>query len=63
MVFAYPSRYGDIAKILDPNSFDVTNTFNKTTMSIIVLDGTAQNYYVYTNSASTVTNFAMKFNY
>lgn len=63
MVFAYPSRYGDIAKILDPNSFDVTNTFNKTTMSIIGLDGTAQNYYVYTNSASTVTNFAMKFNY
>ena len=63
MVFAYPSSYGNIAKILDPNSFDVTNTFNKTAISIIGLDGTAQNYYVYTNSASTVTNFAMKFNY
>ena len=63
MVFAYPSSYGNIAKILDPNSFDVTNTFSKTTVSIIGLDGTAQNYYVYTNSASTVTNFAMKFNY
>lgn len=63
MVFAYPSSYGNIAKILDLNSFDVTNTFNKTTISIIGLDGTAQNYYVYTNSASTVTNFAMKFNY
>ena len=63
MVFAYPSSYGNIAKILDPNSFDVTNTFNKTAISIIGLDGTTQNYYVYTNSASTVTNFAMKFNY
>lgn len=63
MVFAYPSSYGNIIKILDPNSFDVTNTFNKTAISIIGLDGTAQNYYVYTNSASTVTNFAMKFNY
>lgn len=63
MVFAYPSSYGNIAKILDPNSFDVTNTFNKITISIIGLDGTVQNYYVYTNSASTVTNFAMKFNY
>ena len=63
MVFAYPSSYGNIAKILDPNSFDVTNTFNKTAISIIGLDGTAQNYYVYTNSASTVTNFAIKFNY
>ena len=63
MVFAYPSSYGNIVKILDPNSFDVTNTFNKTAISIIGLDGTAQNYYVYTNSASTVTNFAMKFNY
>lgn len=63
MVFAYPSSYGNIAKILDPNNFDVTNTFNKTTISIIGLDGTAQNYYIYTNSASTVTNFTMKFNY
>ncbi len=63
MVFAYPSSYGNINKILDPNSFDVTNTFNKTVISIIGLDGTAQNYYVYTNSASTVTNFNMKFNY
>ena len=63
MVFAYPSSYGSITKILDPNSFDVTNTFNKTTISIIGLDGTAQNYYIYTNSASTVTNFTMKFNY
>ena len=63
MVFAYPSSYGNIAKILDLNSFDVTNTFNKTAISIIGLDGTAKNYYVYTNSASTVTNFAMKFNY
>ena len=63
MVFAYPSSYGNITKILDPNNFDVTNTFNKTAIRIIGLDGTAQNYNVYINSASTVTNFTMKFNY
>ena len=63
MVFAYPSSYGNITKILDPNNFDVTNTFNKTAIRIIGLDGTAQNYNVYINSASTVTNFTMRFNY
>ena len=51
MVFAYPSSYGNITKILDPNNFDVTNTFNKTAIRIIGLDGTAQNYNVYINSA------------
>ena len=63
MIFAYPTSYGVISKILDANSFDVTNTFSHSTLNIIGLDNTSQSYYVYINGASTVSNFNMKFNY
>ena len=63
MVFAYPTSYGLISKILDANSFDVTNTFSHSTLNIMGLDNTSQSYYVYINGASTVSNFNMKFNY
>lgn len=62
-VFAYPSSYGNVSKIFDPNNFDVTSTFTKSTVSITGLDGTAQTYNVYVNSASTVTNFNFKFQF
>lgn len=63
MVFAYPKSYGMLKSIIDPNNFDVTGTFGVQEVSITGLDGTAQTYYVYVNSASTVTSFNMKFNY
>ena len=63
MVFAYPKSYGKLKSIIDPNNFDVTGTFGVQEVSITGLDGTAQTYYVYVNSASTVSNFTMKFNY
>ena len=63
MVFAYPKSYGAIKSIIDPNNFDVTATFTSTTVSVTGLDGTAQDYYVYVNGASTQSNFTMKFNY
>ena len=63
MIFAYPTSYGLISKILDANSFDVTSTFSHSTLNIIGLDNTSQSYYVYINGASTVSNFNMKFNY
>ena len=63
MVFAYPSSYGKLSKILDVNSFDVTGTFTMTTVNLIALDGTTQSYYVYANNPSTVENFTMKFSY
>ena len=62
-VFAYPASYGNVSKIFDPNNFDVTSTFTKSTDSITGLDGTAQTYNVYVNSASTVTNFNFKFQF
>lgn len=63
MVFAYPKAHGKLKSIIDPNNFDVTGTFGVQEVSITGLDGTAQAYYVYVNSASTVSNFNMKFNY
>ena len=62
MVFAYPKSYGKLKTINDQNNFDVTATFTINEVSITGLDGTAQEYYVYVNNASTVTNFNMKFN-
>lgn len=63
MVFAYPKSYGALKSVIDPNNFDVTGTFGRQEVQVECLDGSAQDYYVYINSASTVTNFAMKFNY
>ena len=63
MVFAYPKSYGNLSRILDANSFDVTGTFTKNELVITGLDGTEQDYYVYVNNASTMTNFKMTFYY
>ena len=63
MIIAYPKSYGSIKKILDPNSFDVTNTFTRTEIKITGLDGSSQSYYVYANNASTVSGFTMTFSY
>ena len=63
MVIAYPKSYGTLKKILDQNSFDVTNTFIKREVNVTGLDKTSQIYYVYTNNASSVTNFKITFQY
>ena len=63
MVIAYPKSYGALKKILDQNSFDVTNTFKRSEVNVTCLDKTSQAYYVYTNNASSVTNFKITFQY
>ena len=63
MLIAYPKSYGTLKKILDQNSFDVTNTFMKSEVNVIGLDKTSQAYYVYINNASSVTNFKITFQY
>lgn len=63
MVFAYPKSHGALRSIIDPNNFDVTGTFGRQEVEVTGLDGTPVAYYVYVNSASTVNNFNMKFNY
>ena len=49
--------------ILELNNFDITFSFKCNTISVTGLDGVAQNYYVYSNDASTVNDFAIKFSY
>lgn len=63
MVFAYPKAHGKLKQIIDPNNFDITGTFGVQEVSVTGRDGSAQTYYVYVNSASTVSNFTVKFNY
>lgn len=58
ILFAYPKSYGALSKILDANSFDVTGTFTRSEVSVNGVD-----YYAYVNSASTVSDFKMTFNY
>ena len=62
-VIAYPASYGDIRKILDPNSFDVTATFTKYSVNVTGLDGKSVSYNVYVNGAFTATNFKFTFSY
>lgn len=63
MVIAYPKSYGVLKSILDPNGFEQMASFTLTELNIIGLDGTSQPYYVYSNGASTNTNFNMTFKY
>ena len=63
MVFAYDASYGSLKSRIDPKKFNVTDTFTRTTVNVTTLDGTTTQYYVYKNPASTVTGFAMKFNF
>ena len=63
MVFAYPKSHGALSSILDANGFENITAFTRYEVSITGMDGTAQAYYVYVNSASTVSNFAMTFKY
>lgn len=63
MIFAYDASYGNLKSIMDPNNFNVTDTFTKSEINITTLDGNSTKYYVYMNTASTVSNFVMKFNF
>ena len=63
MVIAYPKSYGVLKSILDPNGFEQIASFTLTELNISGLDRTSQPYYVYSNQASTNTNFNMTFKY
>ena len=63
MVFAYPKSYGVLTSIIDPNNFNVTDTFTRSEVNIYCADDNQIPYYVYVNEASTVSNFAMSFRF
>lgn len=57
-VFAYPKSYGNLAKILDANGFNVTDTFVKNELTMY--DTT---YYVYVLSQPATASMAYTFSY
>lgn len=57
-VIAYPSSYGQIKKILDINSFDVTDTFDR---KVVVINSVE--YYVYVLSTPATSAMTYAFSY
>lgn len=57
-VIAYPSSYGQIKKILDINSFDVTDTFDREVITINDVE-----YYVYVLSTPATSAMTYAFSY
>lgn len=61
MIFAYPKDYGLLKAIYDANNFNVFNTFTYQEITITGLDSKPMLYYVYSNDASSVTDYNMQF--
>jgi hypothetical protein len=59
VIFMYDSSYGNLSKIIDPNGFDITPSFNR---SEVTIDGQTYKCYV-SNDKSTNTNFKYTFNF
>ena len=62
-VFAYPKAHGVLKSIIDPNNFEIIDSFTRSELSITGLDGTTQTYYVYVSGACSVTDFKIDFKY
>lgn len=60
--FSYPSSEGAINNIFDVNGFNVTNSFNQTTVSVTNTQGYNQNYFVYTLNAATSSSYTLTSN-
>jgi hypothetical protein len=54
--FAYPSSYGNLTSIKDPNNFEMVGSFTKTTTNFTMLDGKSIAYTVYVLSNPTTQN-------
>ena len=63
IVFAYPKAHGVLKSVIDPNNFEIIDTFTRSEIVVTGLDGSAQDYYVYVSGAGTVTDFKIDFKY
>jgi hypothetical protein len=62
--FAYPSSWGSLTKVIDPNSFELLSTFNITNMNFTMLDNKSVPYIVYIASVPTTqSNFTVTYNF
>ena len=62
LMIAYPASYGQITSIMDPNGFNITDTFTRYTVSMKFGSNDVQ-YFAYVNEASTVNNFTVSIKY
>lgn len=63
MVIAYPKEYGELAKVIDANGFNLTASFRKQDILVDCFDEHTHEYYVYKNGASTVANYEITFKF
>jgi hypothetical protein len=62
--FAYPSSYGNLTSILDPNGFEMLSSFTKTTSNFTMLDGLSIGYNIYTlNTPTTQSAFTVTYKF
>jgi len=52
-VYAYPTSYGDLSSIVDPNGFDVTASFKKQVLTFTLVDSTSEDYNIYYSDVDT----------
>lgn len=62
MCIAIPSNWS-LKTIIDPNSFDITQSFTETTANIYCLDGMTRTYTIYYSGLTSQSNFTVKFNF
>ncbi len=63
MVIAYPKEYGELAKVIDANGFNLSASFKKQEIMVMCFDEQEHEYYVYKNGASTVSNYEITFKF
>ena len=62
MCIAFPSGW-TLRNIIDPNGFDITQSFIKETINIYCLDGNSKPYTVYSSEFTSQSSFTVKFNF
>ena len=62
MCIAFPSDW-TLRNIIDPNGFDITQSFTKETINIYCLDGNSKPYTVYSSEFTSQSSFTVKFNF
>ena len=62
MCIAFPNGW-TLRNIIDPNGFDITQSFTKETVNIYCLDGNNKPYTVYSSEFTSQSSFTVKFNF
>ena len=62
MCIAFPNGW-TLRNIIDPNGFDITQSFTSETVNIYCSDGISRPYTVYSSGFTSQSSFAVKFNF